>query len=78
MLIEAKKLAYADLYAYNADPNFAKVPLEKLLSDEYAKSLCSRIDAKRASGTAAGETSPVPATRSCSRRPTVGGTWSPG
>src|SRR5262249_17843680 len=25
-LVEAKKLAYSDLFTYNADPNFAKVP----------------------------------------------------
>ncbi len=27
LLVEAKKLAYADLYHYNADPNFTPVPL---------------------------------------------------
>ena len=31
-LVEAKKLAFTDLYAYNADPNFASVPLDRLLS----------------------------------------------
>ncbi len=51
MLIEAKKLAYADLFAYNGDPAFAKVPLERLLSREHAESLCSRIDPRRASST---------------------------
>ena len=52
LLIEAKKLAYADLYRYNADPNFASVPLTKLLSAEYAKSLCGRVNPARASRTA--------------------------
>src|SRR5579864_2389005 len=33
--IEAMKLAYADLYHYNADPKFAKVPVRGLLSTEY-------------------------------------------
>ena len=37
-LIEAKKLAHADLYRYNADPNFATVPIEKLMSASYAAS----------------------------------------
>ena len=48
-LIEAKKLAYADLYQYNADPNFASVPLAKLLSGAYAASLCGKVDAQHAS-----------------------------
>jgi gamma-glutamyltranspeptidase/glutathione hydrolase len=48
-LIEAKKLAYADLYQYNADPNFASVPLGKLLSESYAASLCAKVDPQHAS-----------------------------
>jgi len=43
-LVEAKKLAYSDLYAYNADPDSAGVPVGKLLSKEYAASLCGRIN----------------------------------
>lgn len=50
LLVEAKKLAYADLYAHNADPGFAKVPVDQLISKSYAKSLCGRIDPARASG----------------------------
>jgi gamma-glutamyltranspeptidase/glutathione hydrolase len=49
LLIEAKKLAYADLYRYNADPHFAAVPVAKLLSDSYAASLCAKVDPQRAS-----------------------------
>jgi gamma-glutamyltranspeptidase/glutathione hydrolase len=48
-LVEAKKLAYADLYQYNADPNFAAVPLAKLLSEAYAASLCGKVDPQHAS-----------------------------
>jgi gamma-glutamyltranspeptidase / glutathione hydrolase len=48
-LVEAKKLAYADLFAYNGDPDFVTVPLARLLSHEYAASLCGRVDPGRAS-----------------------------
>jgi gamma-glutamyltranspeptidase / glutathione hydrolase len=51
-LVEAKKLAYADLYAYNADPNFVAVPIGHLLSTEYAASLCDKVNPERASSTA--------------------------
>ena len=47
-MVEAKKLAYADLFRYNADPNFASVPLPKLLSESYAASLCGKVDPKHA------------------------------
>ena len=53
-LVEAKKLAYGDLYAYNADPDFATVPVARLLSKSYAQSLCGRVDPDRASRPAAG------------------------
>jgi gamma-glutamyltranspeptidase / glutathione hydrolase len=47
--IEAMKLAYADLARYNADPRFAKVPVQGLLSKEYAKQRAQLIDPNRAS-----------------------------
>src|ERR1039458_1785995 len=46
--IEAMKLAYADLYRYNADPRFAKVPMNGLLSKEYARHRAERIDPSKA------------------------------
>jgi gamma-glutamyltranspeptidase / glutathione hydrolase len=49
LLVEAKKLAYADLYQYNADPRFASIPLAKLLSKSYAASLCAKVNPDRAS-----------------------------
>jgi gamma-glutamyltranspeptidase/glutathione hydrolase len=51
MLVEAKKLAYADLLRYNADPNFVTVPLGRLLSPEHAASLCAKFDSQHASAT---------------------------
>jgi gamma-glutamyltranspeptidase/glutathione hydrolase len=49
LLVEAKKLAYADLYRYNADPNFVAVPLAKLLSEPHAASLCAKVNPQHAS-----------------------------
>ena len=51
LMVEAKKLAYADLLAKNADPKFATVPLEQLLSKSYAASLCERIKPDSAAST---------------------------
>lgn len=54
--IEAMKLAYADLYRYNADPRFAKIPVKGLLSKEYAKERAKLIDPAKANcEVAAGE-----------------------
>jgi gamma-glutamyltranspeptidase / glutathione hydrolase len=46
--IEAMKLAYADLYRYNADPRFSKVPVESLISAAYAARRAALIDPNRA------------------------------
>jgi gamma-glutamyltranspeptidase / glutathione hydrolase len=51
LVIEAKKIAYGDLLAHNADPKFSAVPVSRLLSKEYAATLCSRIDPNAASPT---------------------------
>jgi gamma-glutamyltranspeptidase/glutathione hydrolase len=48
-LVEAKKIAYTDLYAFNADPEFAPIPVSKLISKAYAAELCQRIDLNKAS-----------------------------
>ena len=49
VMVEAKKLAYSDLHAYNGDPAFSDIPVEQLLSKEYAATLCERIDPQTAS-----------------------------
>ncbi len=48
LLVEAKKLAYADRAWHIADPAFYKAPLDKLLSKEYAAELRKKIDAGKA------------------------------
>jgi len=48
LLIEAKKLAYADRARYYADPAFSKVPVSILISKEYAKKRSGLVDAKHA------------------------------
>jgi len=47
-MVEAKKLAYSDLQAYNGDPLFSDIPVERLLSKSYAATLCGRIDMDKA------------------------------
>jgi gamma-glutamyltranspeptidase/glutathione hydrolase len=49
LLVESKKLAYADLYAYNGDPEFAQIPLDRLTSKAYARELCAKVDPNKAS-----------------------------
>ncbi len=52
-MIEAKKIAWADRAKYYADPAFAKIPLTKLLSKEYAAERRKLIDPNRAAKTVA-------------------------
>jgi len=48
MMIETKKRAYADLDRWNGDPDYSKIPTERLTSKAYAASLCDGIDPRRA------------------------------
>jgi gamma-glutamyltranspeptidase/glutathione hydrolase len=48
LFLEAKKLAYADRARYYADPAFAKVPTEELISKRYADERRKLIDPQRA------------------------------
>ena len=47
-MIEAKKLAYADMLAYVADPRFAEVPTKGMISAAYGKSRAALIDQGKA------------------------------
>jgi gamma-glutamyltranspeptidase/glutathione hydrolase len=46
--IEAMKLAYADVRRYNADPRTNNVPVEQMLSKEYAKKRAALINPMKA------------------------------
>lgn len=48
LFIEAKKLAFEDRAVYYADMDFAKVPLQQLISKEYARQRAKLIDPRRA------------------------------
>jgi len=48
LLVEAKKLAFADRAKYYTDPQFANVPTETLISKKYAQERALRIDPKKA------------------------------
>ena len=47
-IIEAKKLAYADIQKWNGDPEFNDLPTQQMISTEYARSQFGRIDPNRA------------------------------
>jgi gamma-glutamyltranspeptidase / glutathione hydrolase len=51
--IEAMKLAYADVKAYNGDPRFSKIPVQQLLSKSYAAQRAKLIDPEHADCTVA-------------------------
>ena len=48
-MIEAKKLAYADMYHYVGDPRFVKVPVAQMLSKDLAGERAKLIDTDHAS-----------------------------
>ena len=48
LLVEAKKLAYADLLAKNGDPKFSTIPVAQLISKQYAATRCDKIDPNKA------------------------------
>ena len=55
LMVEAKKLAFADREAFVADPDFIDVPIQGLVSREYARERAKLIDPGRAGAPAAGQ-----------------------
>lgn len=55
LFVEAKKLAFEDRAKYYADMDFAKVPVDRLISKEYARERRKLIDEHRAGVFTAGE-----------------------
>ncbi|MEE3328487.1 MAG: gamma-glutamyltransferase [Myxococcota bacterium] len=47
LVTEAMKLAFADRAAYMGDPDFVEIPLEKIVSKEYAGQQRARIDPEK-------------------------------
>ena len=58
LLAEVLKIAFADRRASTADPDFVQVPVERLLSPDYAALRRAEIDPARARGWAAGVVPP--------------------
>ncbi|HXA55919.1 MAG TPA: gamma-glutamyltransferase [Candidatus Acidoferrum sp.] len=59
VMIEAKKLAYADLLQYVADPKFTKVPVSGMLSKPYAADRAKLVDMSKANcSVSAGQPAP--------------------
>jgi gamma-glutamyltranspeptidase / glutathione hydrolase len=48
VMIEAKKLAYADMYKYVGDPRFTAVPVKELISKELAEQRAKLIEMNKA------------------------------
>lgn len=48
IMAEAMRQAYADRSEYMGDPDFVKIPLNKLISKEYAKAIYAKIPANKA------------------------------
>ena len=49
VMIEAKKLAYADMYKYVGDPRFTPIPVKQLVSKKLADKRAKLIDMQKAS-----------------------------
>ncbi len=74
LLVEAKKLAFADRARFYADPAFVATPVAELLDRGYAERQAARIDMRRAARDGRGRPSGAraTATRPSSSPPTRG------
>ena len=76
LLVEAKKLAFIDLFGYNADPRLPGCRSTDCCPRTYAESLCGRVDPRAVPLCPPGPpTFGCPATRSSCRPPTARATW---
>ncbi|HSG63003.1 MAG TPA: gamma-glutamyltransferase, partial [Pseudomonadales bacterium] len=48
LMVEAKRLAFEDMARFYADPDFANIPYQQLLSDAYGKKRAALIDPNKA------------------------------
>ena len=48
LLVETKKLAFADRDQYVCDPDFRPIPVDKMISKAYARKQAGRIDSRKA------------------------------
>ena len=80
LLIEAKKLAYADLYRLQRRSRISSAVAARaeLLSQPYAKACAARSSRTRRRRPARADGNGTLATPSCCRPPTAGATWCPG
>jgi gamma-glutamyltranspeptidase/glutathione hydrolase len=60
LMIESKKLAYADMLRYDADPKFSKIPVGGLLAKSYADRRAQSIDPAKAQSHVEAGTPPRP------------------
>jgi gamma-glutamyltranspeptidase / glutathione hydrolase len=51
VMVEAKKIVFADRARYYADPKFARIPVTELLSKQYARARAKKIDLAKAAMT---------------------------
>ena len=50
LMVEARKLAFADRDRYVCDPDFHPIPVDRMLSNDHAQDQALRIDSRKAAG----------------------------